>query len=133
MGCRSVQRYLCSGQGGLSASVLPEDKQAGSAKEHTLCSRYSRNRIEPLVRGYAFGAEFLPDFVTVDGYSLSHHVHADVLRSHCLALQDEEAEPPVPHRQRRQRPDVVHRWFGILWFIACICAELHPSKPDFHR
>ena len=120
-------------KGIFAASVLPEDKQAGSAKEHTLCSRYSRNRIEPLVRGYAFGAEFLPDFVTADGYSLSHHVHADVLRSHCLALQDEEAEPPVPHRQRRQRPDVVHRWFGILWFIACICAELHPSKPDFHR
>jgi len=86
MGCRSVQRYLCRRQGRLYASVLPENKQAGCTKEHSVRTRWRCNRIKPSVRGDAFGTEFLPDSFTTDGGALSHHVYADVLRSHRIAL-----------------------------------------------
>ena len=86
MGCRSVQRYLCRGQGRLYAPILPENKQAGCTKEHSVRTGWRCNRIKPSVRGDAFGTEFLPDSFTVDGGALSHHVYADVLRSHRIAL-----------------------------------------------
>ena len=82
----AVQRYLCRGQGRLYAPILPENKQAGCTKEHSVRTRWRCNRIKPSVRGDAFGTEFLPDSFTTDGGALSHHVYADVLRSHRIAL-----------------------------------------------
>lgn len=66
--------------------ILPENKQAGCTKEHSVRTRWRCNRIKPSVRGDAFGTEFLPDSFTTDGGALSHHVYADVLRSHRIAL-----------------------------------------------
>ena len=54
------------GQGRLYASVLPENKQAGCTKEHSVRARWRCNRINLLVRGDAFGTEFLPDSFTTD-------------------------------------------------------------------
>ena len=105
------ERYLRRGQGGLSASVLPEGQQERRTEEHPADSGLRRDAAGAAVRGDAFGAVVLPDPLAADRAALPDHVHADVLGRDRAALQDEGSRP------------VRSAWAkgnGLMWLLGCM-------------
>ena len=129
LGGRSVQRYLRSGQSRLSASLLPEDQRQRRTEKHSTDPRPCRNLAQPAVRCDAFRTEFLPNPVTAHRIALPHHVSADVQRRHLSALQYEKGPAPVPHRQQRQRTDVLIGGLGFCGsLLAFVLSFIPPSQ-----
>ena len=132
MGRRSFEGYFRRGQGGLSASVLPEDQQKRRAEKHPADSGLRRDAAGAAVRGDAFGAVVLPDSVAAHRAAVPDHVYAHVLGRHRPAIQDEEHRPSVPSGQG-QRADVVPRLSGFLRRPAGVRTELRAAQPDLDR
>ena len=132
VGGRPFERYLRRGQGGLSASLLPEGQQERRTAQHPAHSGRRRNAAGAAVRGDAFGAVVLSDPLATHRAALPDHVHADVLGRDRAALQDEGSRPSVPPGQG-QRPDVAARLHGFLRRAARLHPEFHSAFADLDR